>query len=337
MKALRAIPAPVWVLLILSPAVGELLSGSAPPAEFFHPVGFVLLVLLYGVGAVLCREFTVRWSRGWPTLLLLGAAYGVFEEGLAIASFFNPGHADLGAMAGYGRWLGVNWLWSLDLTIYHALISVGVCVALVTLAFPKHRGQAWLSTRTLAVFTGVFLANGLLLHVLFGLFLTKFWPPIPAYLACFLLIGGFIWLARRAPVPAREGAATIRPLWLGLVTFLATWAFFLQMFIPPNLGVPEIAAMALMAASAVFVIWLLHRMAGRGAALSSRQVLGLVSGPLVTMALMAFIQQADNAKRPDNTSGMALVGLVTLVGLIALAWVARRREHRAGTTTPGLV
>jgi len=41
---------PALVLFLLSPIVGELLSGSAPPAEFFNPAEFLLLALLYGAG-----------------------------------------------------------------------------------------------------------------------------------------------------------------------------------------------------------------------------------------------------------------------------------------------
>ncbi len=40
-------------MLLLSPAVGELLSGSSPPEEFFIPWVFATLVALYGAGAVL--------------------------------------------------------------------------------------------------------------------------------------------------------------------------------------------------------------------------------------------------------------------------------------------
>jgi hypothetical protein len=63
---------PAIVLLFLSPIIGELLSGSAPPAEFFNPLGFIMLTILYGGGAILVRELTYRWGKGWPTLLILG-------------------------------------------------------------------------------------------------------------------------------------------------------------------------------------------------------------------------------------------------------------------------
>lgn len=73
---------PALALFLLAPAIGELLSGSAPPVEFFSPFGFVMIVSLYGSGAVVVRELKVRWKKGIASMLLLGAAYGVLEEGL---------------------------------------------------------------------------------------------------------------------------------------------------------------------------------------------------------------------------------------------------------------
>jgi hypothetical protein len=40
-------------LLFLSPLVAELLSGSAPPTEFFSPFSLLILVTWYGFGAIL--------------------------------------------------------------------------------------------------------------------------------------------------------------------------------------------------------------------------------------------------------------------------------------------
>ena len=62
---------PIITLLILAPATGELLSGSAPPAEFFNPFTFLLLTALYGSGALLIREAARRWVQGWASILLL--------------------------------------------------------------------------------------------------------------------------------------------------------------------------------------------------------------------------------------------------------------------------
>jgi hypothetical protein len=114
------------VLFFLSPITAELLTGSAPPAEFFNPFSLLVLTALYGSGAILVRELALRWRKGWPTILILGAAYGIVEEGLMVKSFFDPQWVDLGPLGVYGRWAEVNWVWSLGLTLFHAVWSIGI-------------------------------------------------------------------------------------------------------------------------------------------------------------------------------------------------------------------
>ena len=75
------------MLFFLAPAVGELLSGSSPPLKFFNPFERLMEAFLYGSGALLAREFTLRWRRGWPTLLALGA------DGLDVHSLAHATHA----------------------------------------------------------------------------------------------------------------------------------------------------------------------------------------------------------------------------------------------------
>jgi hypothetical protein len=66
----------VLVLLVLPPAIGELLSGSSPPLQFFNPVFFLLLVALCGCEALLVRGTVARYLLNAVGVLLLGAAYG---------------------------------------------------------------------------------------------------------------------------------------------------------------------------------------------------------------------------------------------------------------------
>jgi len=113
---------PIITLVLLSPVIAELLSGSAPPLEFFHPFGFIVLVGLYGGGVLIVRELCIKWGKGWGSILLLGAAYGIIEEGLAVKSFFDPNWMDLGILGTYGRWLGVNWVWSFVLRYFTQFI-----------------------------------------------------------------------------------------------------------------------------------------------------------------------------------------------------------------------
>ena len=64
---------PPWLaLLLVSPATGEVLSGSTPPRELLNPIGWAFLLGLYGGGALLVRETAFRWHKGWPSILALG-------------------------------------------------------------------------------------------------------------------------------------------------------------------------------------------------------------------------------------------------------------------------
>ena len=86
--------APVAGLLVVSPIAAEYLSGY----QMFNPLvllGYLgIFVPLYGTVAVLIRELTRRTGRGWPTILLLGAAFGLIQAGLIDQSLFNPGYLD---------------------------------------------------------------------------------------------------------------------------------------------------------------------------------------------------------------------------------------------------
>ena len=98
------------------------MSGSAPPLEFFNPVFFLLLVLMYGCGTLLIREARARWRLQW-SIIFLAIAYGIIEEGLMVKSFFNPDWQDIEKLSEYGELMGVQWVWTIMLTIYHATIS----------------------------------------------------------------------------------------------------------------------------------------------------------------------------------------------------------------------
>lgn len=305
---------PTLVLFFLAPTIGELLSGSAPPAEFFHPLMLLLLAALYGSGAILVRELRVRWRKGWPTVLVLGAAYGIVEEGLMVKSFFDPNWVDLGLLGTYGRWAGVNWVWSLQLTIYHAVFSIGIPILLVELLFPTHRDERWLGRRGMVGFA-LLLAS----DVAFGaLFLTPYRPPVVPYLLTGAIVVGLFLLARRlpGPRPATEPHLPAVPVArLALLGFGATLAFFLIHWVLPALKVPVLLTVVAAVGLVVGVARTVGRWARRG--LTDLQRLALAGGALTFFVLLAPLQELDEA-RPDNTAGMALVGLGMLVFLLRL-------------------
>jgi hypothetical protein len=90
----------LWLLMLLSPVMGELLSGSCPPLQFFNPLTFLVLVLFYGGGAVLIRELRIRWQLQWP-VIFLAVAYAIWEECTTVQSVFNPHNPTLNVLGGW--------------------------------------------------------------------------------------------------------------------------------------------------------------------------------------------------------------------------------------------
>jgi hypothetical protein len=312
------------VLFILSPMIGELLSGSAPPVEFFNPLGLLVLLLLYGGGAVLIREWLHRWDKGWWSLLLLGAAYGMVEEGLMVKSFFDPNWMDLGILGSYGRWAGVNWVWSLELTLYHMVFSIAIPIALVRLVFPDQVDRPWVGKWTFRLLLLLFVAD-----IAFGyLALTPYRPPVGPFVLTLVLVLVLFALARSWPHrrEPQTGRAVPQPWRFWLMGLLATVGFFAASWVLPNAGVPVWLTMALMLAVFVLPALWVRRMSGKGREWQARHLCALAAGALSFLILIAPIQESD-ATRLDDTRGMTLVGLGFALFLGLLYWRVRRRSE----------
>ena len=313
---------PALALFFLSPLIGELLSGSAPPAEFFNPVGFIMLAVLYGGGAILAREMTHRWDKSWPTLLVLGAAYGVAEEGLMCKSFFDPAWMDSGLLGSYGRWVGVNWVWAAELTIYHAVFSIAIPVLLVSLIFAMQRQQPWVSRRKFYGLFFLWLINGILIF----LFISPYRPPAFHYVTAIVVTIGLCMLARWLPCPravyGQRSKEVAHPIWFLLVGFVGTFALFFLVWVVPRKGIHPLLTIGLMACLVILVGWIVLRLSS-GGAWSQKHQLSLLSGALVFFIFLAPLQELDK-NRTDNTKGMAFVALA---GAVFLLWMARRLKR----------
>jgi uncharacterized membrane protein len=269
----------------------------------------------------------VRWRKGWATVFALGAAYGIVEEGLMVKSFFDPNWMDLGLLGSYGRWAGVNWVWSLQLTIFHAVFSIAIPILLVEMIFPAQRDERWVGRRGMLVLSLLLLAD-----VLLGFFLlTTYRPPFVPYLLAIVVTVALFLIARRLgdhgglPLQSddHEGSplpdSVPRPLWFALVGFVATLAFFLIHWVLPEIGLPVLLTMLAAIVLVVLVTWGVRRMS-RGGAWNDEHRLALAGGALMFFVLLAPVAELD-ATRPDNPAGMTLVGLAMLLFLV---WLWRR-------------
>jgi len=311
---------PVLSLLILSPAIAELLSGSAPPSEFFNPLGFLFLVLFYGCGSVLIREIVKRWDKDIPSIILLGAAYGVWEEGVVVKSFFDPNWVDLGILGVYGRWLDVNWVWAFSLTIYHSIFSITIPIVLVELIFDEHSSSTWLGRKSLLLFSALFILTSILLNA----FLTAYQPYFWQYALCFFLIFVLIFSSYKAPKTFSIGKLN-PPSRKKLLFFGFTWtfSFFIIYWFTPYLLQSPLITIEIGILQIFLTIYYLSRFDWNNA--DKNHFLALIFGLLSLFMLLAPIQELDNPNRPDDTTGMSIVGVLFLIFFLFL-WKRFNRE-----------
>lgn len=323
-------PAKAWHALCGSPAaiatassfgIAELLTGSTRPQMLItSPVLFVLLVALYGCGVLTAWTLTQRWHGGWATLVLLGAAYGVLEEGLVARSFFDPHWADLGAMAADGRWLGVNWIWTVYLMIFHAIFTVTIPVALARITVPGRAGGPWLSRRGQRC-----AAAGLAVLALLGMLVVNPSAGSPILLfgaAVVMLVLGLLawWAAAPRWRIAASGSTKWSPRGLALLGLGGSALLFILGWILPSLGMPAVIIIAGLIAAAAAASVTARHIARRP--LDPRRQIALITGVLAWLALV------DLALAPERPDTAALVILAATV----IVWRSRRWRRQPVTT-----
>ncbi len=153
-------------LFFLAPLVGEFLLGNTPITSL---PAVLLLAPMYGGGALLIRETARRTGRGWPTMVLLAAAYGLIEEGPIDQLLWNPhyGGIDMGLVYAetYVPLIGTSIELVQDVLTMHTIWSICVPIAIIE-AFSRDRTRPWLGNAGLAVTGVVFAAGSVFLAVI---------------------------------------------------------------------------------------------------------------------------------------------------------------------------
>ncbi len=236
----------VLTLYFLAPAIAEMLTGSTPPLMWNNVGGIILTTGLYGSGAILARELIRRRGLGWSNLALLGAAYGVLEEGIAVQSWFNPNWGD---PPDHSRLFEVNWTLALVFTTIHVTLSIMSSVVIAEALFPQQAERPWLGRKGLV---GFILWLGLVtswLFVSYGFLLYRGkgydHPPV-TYGIALLFFALFLWLGLRRHITSVSATArprdTVRPaprLWtVRLAAFAAAFAVLVNLFIKPPFWIP---------------------------------------------------------------------------------------------------
>jgi len=131
-------------LFFTAPLVAEFLLGNLPIKML---VALVALAPMYGGGVLLIRELVRRAGRGWPSILALGAAYTLIEEGVVTQSLFNPDYLKMQMHLLDHAWipaLHISAWWTLFMFNLHTFWSISVSIALIEALVPSRAEQPWL-------------------------------------------------------------------------------------------------------------------------------------------------------------------------------------------------
>ncbi len=319
-----------FALLTLAPLIAEL--------AFSTPVRYAFLVLLwvpiYGGGVLLIREVVARTGRGWPSIVVLGLAYEVVEDGIGLQALSSP-HLYHAAQWG-GRLFGLNLpYWEVN-AFYHVVFSATVPILVTNLLFPAHRHVPYLKRTGLVVTALVALFGvGLLRIVVPPSQDPGYTAPSWVLLGCVLLtailfVVALVLVPRRCQHPRTDVRV---PGGVALMLFGALGVGFeLGLLYPLRVlggrqpgfthGWWVLVPMALGAVLAVTGYRLIRRWSS-SAGWTGRHALALAGGAMVAHSLFGILAATTTVDRV----GLLVIAALT-AGLCLLG--ARRLTRRAG-------
>ncbi len=315
--------APVIGLLLMAPWVGEFLLGSSPIQNLL--ASLILIVPIYGGGALLIREVARRTRRGWPSIVLLGAAYGVIEAGLLDQSLFNPAFLEEGQpRPALIPFLDMSAIHAISYVTGHAIWSITISIAMVEMLTPSRSVTPWLGRRGL-VWTVVLYLLGC--AILFGFIYAEYKfiaSPrqlfIAAVTAIALIIAAFsLTNNKRLPQSTSSGAA-VKPWITGVGSFAITAVFIA---IPENWAGVGIGLLLLGSA------WLFISYISNREWWSLKHRFALISGAVITYACCGFV--VTSMLWPDDS--VAWIGNVIFALMAVVLLIVIHRKISTGNQT----
>jgi hypothetical protein len=209
----------ILTLMALPPLFTELMSGHTPASVFFQPIILLIMLFGYSLPILIIRELSVRWRLGLKGILMLGMAYGIFNEGIGAKTFLMNENLPVAVFDNYGYFFGINFPWSINIMISQAFISVLFPIIFVHYLYPNRQKEPWIGKKT-----GIAL---LMLSAVFGSAI--FFGPYPfpvenpvfyftIFTASILIL---IILAKLMPKSEglKENKCGIKPVFFGVVFF----------------------------------------------------------------------------------------------------------------------
>lgn len=286
---------PVVLLALLTPGIPEYLSSSSPLNSIilnpvFFPIQLALNLGLYTPGVLLIREAMIRWHKGLGSVLLMGAAYGILEEGVALSTLFYPNANPVGNLGYYGHWVGVNWIWVAGILPVHMIFSITIPIVLLGLALPATRGEPFLQGKKLPAAIGVLIADVVLL-MLFVFGVTKFWMGDPVFIGSLLAVAALVYAAYRVPMNL-IAPRSAHPLRGSRATLIIGIVYYPVVLLAEGIGEARLpAAVDLILVLAVEALFLAYVLRIIGTERNQRQEITLAIGLILPIAVFGFIAE----------------------------------------------
>ncbi|SCE73656.1 hypothetical protein [Micromonospora saelicesensis] len=315
---------PVIALLLLAPWAAECSWGGFAIDDFL-PV-LIFLGPMYGGAAILIRETARHLGAGWPTIVLLAAAFGVLQAGLVDQSLFNPDYLDDTQYADTRAAAEATLVPGLDVSLRQAFDYVGnhivltICAPIVLIESflaPERRPRPWLGRPGLAVVGVLYLLGSLLIFSDInqdkGFLASRLQLAFAAVVVVALVAVALLPRWRRAR--PRRARRVPHPLWVGLLVVLVRLGSDLT---PGWAGVALALALA-GAAGALIAYW------SSGNGWGQRHVLVAGTAGLVTAAAFAYLVPPYSPASPAAALAGDVAVTVITVALVGGAWWRLRR------------
>ncbi len=317
----------VLILCFFAAVIPEsIATWSTAVAEILaNPGNLLFVILFYGPADLLIREALIRRRLGWVSLILLGIAFGFFNEGVVAGTWYTQQYA------GYAYFGGVDIAWAVALTVFHVFISVIIPIAFFEVLFPSLAGVPLLRRR-----------RGIIISAVIFLLVTSLVGFVPAYrpyrLAVFFVALALAIVALRLPAARPRALIADQPpgLWkLRWAGFCASVVYVALILIVPSITLNLAGPYTFAAQGADIVIFLLfsalllrkgRRWTAR-AGWSLRHTLALITGVLMFPIMLVTLL-------PPLWGTLELFATIPFfVLLIALNLRLRRRERAIGGST----
>jgi hypothetical protein len=313
--------------MILAPIFGEYLLGNLKFSELIY---LPFLIPLYGAGALLIRELARRAGRGSMTMLILGIAYGLFEEGVVDQMLFNRFY-----FAGQDQIsdtfisaLGIDAWLALIVLAMHAVWSTYIPIALVEALFPEWGARPWLSTKGMGIIVTLFILGSA--YLCYAIYLEEdFFASAAQLTATMVLILLLVKTAFTIDPLGRNTASGFipTPLFVGGFSWICSSLYMLTEMLP---GWTRVLACLLLLALFSGFTWFWSKHTGW----SEMHHLALVGGGILTYAWLGLLMVPESGTRTLFDQAGSVIFVLAAITLFVSAAVKLRKFQ---TTTQGAI